>query len=319
MKLKSMTFLSVLFWVIVAIALVGCSFSPPSQPPTLAVSSYIRPATQVKMPAYTGNLEMAVETDSHSIHIDLSNLSKGYVAAVCQSPVRAKLLVSNQNESYSYNMNTNGEAQYFPLAMGNGEYTFEAYLLVEDTTYERVLAHTEAVKLEDEFVPFLLPNTLIEYTENSSVVNLAHSLAENASSDLEVVQQIYHWVQKNISYDYEKAEYLKSVPFNASSNLEQVLLDKKGVCLDIASLVAAMLRANDIPCKMVIGYVDNGQPQPMLHAWNMVWLEESGQIEKRVSAQSDAWNRLDLTMAIDGAADYKVLTDDSNYNAQSEH
>ncbi len=300
--------------------LVGCGQSPFARgAPTLSNPNYIRPTNQVRLPKYTGKTEVVSESDNCKVRLDLSNISAGYVGAVCESPVKAKILITNGEKKFHYTLSNNGDAQYFPLTMGSGTYTVEIFKHVEGTTYSRVLSEKAEVQFDDELVPFLIPSPLVGYDEQSSVTQLAHNLAKHASSDLEVVQQVYHWVQTNIKYDTEKAEKLKATTGEPSSNLDQVLQEKKGICLDYASLVAALLRANGIPCKLVIGYVDANLPEPVLHAWNMVWLNEDGEIAQHVPTNSGNWTRLDLTIVSQQASAFKIVKEDSRYNAQSEH
>ena len=52
---------------------------------------------------------------------------------------------------------------------------------------------------------------------------------------------------------------------------EDLLAQKKGICFDYAALMTAMLRSQDIPTKLVVGYTGN-----LYHAWINVYLEGQG-------------------------------------------
>ena len=54
--------------------------------------------------------------------------------------------------------------------------------------------------------------------------------------------------------------------YNYLSDLDRVLTEKKGICYDIASLMAAMLRIQQIPTKLVMGY------QSQIHTYHS-WIE----------------------------------------------
>ena len=45
---------------------------------------------------------------------------------------------------------------------------------------------------------------------------------------------------------------------------------KKGICFDYCALFSAMLRAQGIPTKLVIGKV---QPEGITHSWSQVYLD----------------------------------------------
>ena len=86
-----------------------------------------------------------------------------------------------------------------------------------------------------------------------------------------VVTSIYNYVVDNLTYDYEKAATVQS---GYLPNVDLTLATQKGICFDYASLMTAMLRAQDIPTKLVIGYT--GQ---LYHAWISVYLPEQGWID----------------------------------------
>ena len=73
----------------------------------------------------------------------------------------------------------------------------------------------------------------------------------------------------------------------------------RSVDYDYASLAAAMLRSQGIPTKLIIGWVQSGGSE-VYHAWNMIWLEETGWITVEIKAPAHAWQRIDLTFAAAG-------------------
>jgi len=71
-----------------------------------------------------------------------------------------------------------------------------------------------------------------------------------------------------------------------------VLERKKGICFDYAALMAAMLRSQNVPCKLVVGYAGE-----VYHAWISVWTEENGWIDGMIFFDGHAWKRMDPTFA----------------------
>ena len=73
-------------------------------------------------------------------------------------------------------------------------------------------------------------------------------------------------------------------------DLDEVLASGKGICFDYAALMAGMLRSQDIPCKLVVGYADTAY-----HAWISVWSPETGWIDGAIFFDGVAWQRMDPT------------------------
>ena len=92
-----------------------------------------------------------------------------------------------------------------------------------------------------------------------------------------------------ISYDYDKASSVKS---GYLPDVDKILKAKKGICFDYSSLMAAMLRAQNIPAKLVVGsagaYAQN-------HAWNEVYLSKTGWITLKIQNTATGWKLLDPT------------------------
>ena len=95
---------------------------------------------------------------------------------------------------------------------------------------------------------------------------------------------------------------------------DETLSTKKGICYDYAALAAAMLRSQGIPTKLITGYVSSGGSE-LYHAWNMIWLEESGWITVEIRAPRHEWQRIDLTFA---AAGQSALVGDGKGYADKE-
>lgn len=280
--------------------------------PKLSNPDYVRNFAPIALPQVDlSGVEAHVDGDLAGT-IDTRYLSKGYVVAAVTSSTRAKFRVESGELTYDYEISTNGEPQVFPLVYGNGLYKFTIFLHIEGVSYEYFYVVEEPVTLENQFYPFLLPNIVVNYDDTSPAVTLAQQLAAHCVSDLEIVQMVYYWVQNNIVYDTDKAEDVKS-QYTYLPNLEQILRDKKGICYDYAALVAAMLRANGIPCKLIKGNVtSNGQD--LYHAWNMIWLDDIGWIAVKFPSSPGEWERIDLTFAAAGDASMvEFIGDGQNY------
>lgn len=255
--------------------------------------------------------------------IDFSHAADGYVVVVTKHKYRVRVYAMppevkarpEVNQYYSYEVPNDGTPTAFPLSYGSTTYNYMVYLNQSadpNDTAVQFLAGEVQLSVSNEFGPFLVPSGVVNYTPDASVVQLAHQLTANCTSDVEVLQQIYYWVTQNISYDTEKAEKVGTMPYYVP-NLNEILEKKIGICYDYASLIAAMLRANGIPCKMVFGnaYADD---DVVYHAWNEIWMEETGWITVGVPITSEVWQRIDTTFAASGQMGInKLIGDGNNY------
>ena len=175
----------------------------------------------------------------------------------------------------------------------------------EGTSYTKVLAAGADVKLTDEFAPFVRPNQYVNFTEDSAAVAKAAELIADAgvTDNLSKVGVIYEWVVTNLTYDTAKAEQAKSGSLSGYlPNVDAVMDAKKGICFDYAALMAAMLRSQNVPIKLVVGYTGK-----QYHAWVNVWSETEGWVEGMIYFNGEIWNLMDPTFASSGKQSKTIM------------
>ena len=254
------------------------------------------PVSVVLQPEASGE---AVAENEEAI-IDYSNTEAGYVMAryTASTDSRLKVLLKGPTTTYAYNLPVD-EWTTFPLSDGNGHYQMGIYINVRDTKYAAVLFTEFDVELTDEFAPFLRPNQYVNYTDASNTVQLGAELTLGMDHPLEKVAAVYDHVIHNFSYDYEKAETVKS---GYLPELDAVLEEGKGICFDYAALMTAMLRSQQVPCKLVVGYAGD-----IYHSWISVWTEENGWIDGAIFFDGHQWKRMDPTFASSGEGDPEIM------------
>ncbi len=232
--------------------------------------------------------------------IDYSHTQDGYVMVRYLTPteLRLKVLIKGPTTTYSYNL-PQGDWVVFPLSDGDGSYQVAVYRHVADSRYAMVLSAIFQAQLLDEFAPFLRPNQYVNYTADSQVMEKAAQLTAGLENPLDKVAAVYDFVIANVAYDYEKAATVKSGYLPV---LDQVLEEGKGICFDYAALVAAMLRSQQIPCKLVVGYAGS-----VYHAWISVWTEDHGWIDGIIFFDGQVWKRMDPTFASSAGGDPEIL------------
>lgn len=118
--------------------------------------------------------------------------------------------------------------------------------------------------------------TLEEGIKSDTVIDdAARSIAHRYSNTYDKGKAIYNWVGREISYDDEKAIMVMNNSNKVKSGAIETFYSKKGVCFDYACLFVAMCRANNIKVRLIVGEGYNGE-QWISHAWNEIFIEESG-------------------------------------------
>ena len=268
------------------------------------------PMPSVIMPQASGDIVYS----NNYIKMDASNIADGYVmiAYTGLSQEKLKVIITCPSKvKYTYNLIDNGDFEVFPLSDGDGEYNITAYKNIAGIRYSTIYSKDITVNLESEFAPFLLPNQYVNYTPESKVVQKAHELVKGKEDELEAVKEIYQYVVTNLKYDRVK---IKNVKSGYLPDLDDVLKEKKGICFDYAALMTAMLRSQNIPCKLVIGYAGS-----VYHAWINVYTEESGWINKAVFFDGAKWKLMDPTYASSGKQSKSIMRyieNEKNYTAK---
>ena len=248
-----------------------------------------------------------------SATIDYSNAKDGYVM-VNWTAGSAKLKVQVKGPSgttYTYNLRSDGQYDTFPLSDGSGAYSVNVFKNISGTQYSGVLAANISAQLTDEFAPFIRPNQYVNYSENSAVVRQAAAECQGITENLTKVGKIYNYVVNNLTYDTAKA---KSVQSGYLPDVDAVMAAKTGICFDYAALMAAMLRSQGVPVKLVVGYTGN-----VYHAWLNVWSEKDGWVDNLIYFDGKVWKLMDPTFASSGkqsASIMQYIGDGANYTAK---
>ena len=252
--------------------------------------------------------------EEEAFKLDISDRDKGYtVASYDGNSEKVNIqLTGPDGIVYKYFVTGEDGETVLPLTGGDGTYALEVYENIADDQYSALLNDTFDVSLESEFLPFLYPNQYVNFTEDSKAVKLAETLAEKATDDLEVLQNIFQYVTENITYDYVKAE---NVAYGYLPDIDETLESKTGICFDYAALMCAMLRCRGIPAKLDIGYTNNG----IYHAWISTYLKDKGWVDNVVEFDGDSWQLMDPTMISEAktqAEKKQVMKDSRDYMVQ---
>ena len=283
-------------------ALAGCSSTEGSAPNSSDEQGQTSGPAFERPELALSPFDEAAAMSQNGASVDTSHLSEGYVAASATASTRLKFQVSFEgSEKTSYfDLPSDGTPISCPLVEGDGAYTFTVW---ENTTGQRyselyTLADQQ-VTLADEFQPFIRPSIYCDYDASSESTKLANDLCADAQNEGDVVRSIYDWIVDNIAYDEGKAAELADATGYLPSP-DACISDGSGICFDYASLAAAMLRSQGIPCKIITGYVS---PDNIYHAWNMVYIDGTW-VDARIDIKQNTWTRIDTTFAAGSGSSY---------------
>ncbi len=266
-------------------------------------------AMSVKMTAVASGT--AVKKSGNAV-IDYSNIKDGYVMAKYEVPStnRLKVQVKGPGTTYTYNL-TAEKWEAFPLSDGNGKYQVTVYRNVTGSKYAAVTSLSIQVELTDEFGPFLHSNQYVDFDAAPKSVAKAAELTKDMEDPLKKVEAVYDYVVKGMTYDKELAASVKSGYLPV---LDDVLEKKSGICFDYAALMTGMLRSQNVPCKLVVGYAGKAY-----HAWISVWSKETGWVDGVIYFNGESWQRMDPTFASSGNSSKSIMAyigDGKNYSSK---
>jgi len=117
---------------------------------------------------------------------------------------------------------------------------------------------------------YLEKSKYVDY-DNESVYKLALDLKDKSSDKIDLIKNTYHYVRDNIKHSWDAQD--RRVTISASDCLNKGV----GICWAKANLLAALLRANNIPSgfsyqRLTLGdTIDSGY---CIHALNTVYISE---------------------------------------------
>lgn len=270
-------------------ALVGCVLSgcEEKHEAYVSASTTIRDNTPVCLvPSAPGT----VCYENELVSVDASNTDEGYlmISYLGDNP-KVKLQITGPDYmTYTYDLQDNGY-EAFPLSVGNGTYTVGIYENVDGSQYATIFSQDITVNMSMPTGAFLYPNQYVKFDSNSQIVSKAQELVAPAHDDLEAIHYIYNYIIENFTYDYDKAENVQSgyIP-----DVDEILNSKTGICLDYAAVMAGMLRSQQIPTKLEVGYA--GQAY---HAWISTYVNNIGWINGIIQFDGVNWSLMDPTFA----------------------
>lgn len=238
-------------------------------------------------------------------YFDTTDLSKGLIHVSCNSGGKLKVMIQKGEEKYTYDLNSSGKKESFPLQLGNGTYKISVLKNTSGSSYKLLASKSVDLKLSRPNDVYLTSIQNINWTEESKAVKKAVELTQNEPDLQKKAAILWEYVVYNNTYDYQKMEQLANTTGYIPA-VDQTFTEQKGICYDFASLYAAMLRSQGTPAKLIKGYAPKNAVG--YHAWNEVYDSSQGEwivIDTTYDLQAAARSRM-LTM-IKNAADFNTV------------
>lgn len=257
---------------------------------------------------YIGSADGTEVYGNDSVTIDTSHKDEGYIMVdYTGSSTKVKFQLTGPNEvTYTYNLH--GGYETFPLTAGDGNYKMGVFENIEGTTYSTLFTQSIEVSLTDELKPFLYANQYVNFGPASATADKGEELAYTANTDLEVVENVYNYIISNFTYDYDKA---KTVPKGYLPVVDEILEIKTGICFDYAAVMATMLRTQNIPTRLEVGYM-----LEEYHAWISIYIEEHGWINGIIEFDGTEWKLMDPTFAASSKKPHDFIMETDKYTTK---
>lgn len=238
-------------------------------------------------------------------YFDTTELSKGLVHVSCNAGGKLKVMIQKGEEKYTYDLNSSGKKESFPLQLGNGTYKVSVLKNTSGSSYKLLASKSLELKMTKPNEVYLTSIQNIDWNEESKAVKRAVELTQNEPDLQKKATILWTYMVNNNTYDYQKMEKLA----NATGYIpivDATFVDKTGICYDFASLYAAMLRSQGTPAKLIKGYAPKNAVG--YHAWNEVYDSSQSKwivIDTTYDLQIVAKNR-SVTM-IKNSADFSTV------------
>lgn len=264
--------------------------------------------------------DQTVTIGNDKIVFDLSHQNDGYVMVKYSgNNPKVKVRIQNPGSEELYTYDIHEYYNTFPLTGGNGTYTFSAFENVEGTKYSQLFLQQENISIDNDYIPFLYPNQYVNFNENTKAIELAKTVVADADDDLDAVAYVYEYVIDHLEYDDDKATQAKNGEIAGYlPDVDDILNQGKGICFDYAAVMATMLRTQNIPTRMEIGYA-NFSDGAVYHAWISVYIKDVGWIDDLIQFDGKNWSMMDPTLISDSHNSQKMrdfIKEKTNYTTK---
>lgn len=200
-------------------------------------------------------------------------------------------LMHDYNECNIYKVKEPVKTLTLSAVYGNGKYFIQ---VVSDDSESDVVLAEATIEIENysEKDVFTTSTYAVYYYDDMTVIKDAKRINRKCKDNFKRFTNIYQFVLDNMTYarDYNR-DYAQWSYF---PDIEEIYIRHGGVCVDYATMLASICRAQGLPCKVITGYAGS---HDNLHTWVEVYIEgDTDFVFKGKEYKVNSWNRMDPTL-----------------------
>lgn len=216
---------------------------------------------------YTLNVSGNAKRVTFKVAVPKDENQKQYISKLSMSPSPIR----------TYSDGVNNIAEFVFDNVVNKKLNISISGIAEQRTYDYELAtaYRRNPHKESDLSMYVKPAQYIE-SNDPGIVRTASTLV--GKTQRETVDNTFNYLQKNMKYNINAPQM----------GAKDVLVKKQGKCVDYSNLMVALLRANKIPARYVVGYmIKEGYNY---HAWVEVYYKNYGWVayDPTISAMTNS-------------------------------
>lgn len=181
-----------------------------------------------------------------------------------------KIVVDGRDKSSIYSIEENSE-EYIVLPYNDTEYKVYLYKAVGDKVIALNTINIRSYK--ENISDYIEPSYYADYRDLDIVRNKSDELWKESEYIEEYISKCIKYAE-GFKYDKDKAtEAIEGNIKMYKPDIQYTMENKSGICMDIASALAAILRVQGIPASVCFGYKDD-----LYHAWIEVYYKDEWKI-----------------------------------------
>lgn len=211
---------------------------------------------------------------------------------------------SNEKARYYYKLTAGENVVDIPLTRSVGEYKIRICKMLANGKASVLKTTTVNLDKDGDKKVFDVSNMVVEYDTDDKYIKKAKSLTKTCKTESAKVKKIYDYIITNYAYDYELLDVKAATSYYNPKNSD-TFERKLGICYDISSLFAAMLRSVGVEARVVTGHTPNVKEY---HAWTQVY-----------DSKKKSWYTIDATYDmclynLGSSKKYSMVKKDSDYS-----
>lgn len=247
--------------------------------------------------------DVFVDNGNGTVQITFESAKDETILILVDVPIENITAGSNEKNRYYYKLSEGKNIVNIPMTRDEGEYKLRVCKMLDNG--KATVLKTTSVTLDKDGNKkvFDVANMVVDFATEDKFIKKAKSLTKSSKTESAKVKKIYDYIVQNFAYDYELLDKKAATSYYNPNNLE-TYERQLGICYDISSLFAAMLRSVDVEARVVTGHTPNVKEY---HAWTQVY-----------DSKKKSWYTIDATYDMclyskGSSKKYTMVKKDSDY------